>query len=114
MGAGGYLSIETIETLIDGEPCTWRAEGEFAWGKGPPLCRFDSDPLLPGLGPDGCRIVDLPLGCADRLAGCAAAVLGFDDVGMLETYHQRVDEAQHLRIIDKTRALHFVDLAVSP
>lgn len=98
-----------IETLLDGEPFVWRARGEFAWGDGPPLCRVGDDPLLERLGESGCRVVDLPPGGADHLAGAAAALLGCEHAALLDTYHRRIDPAGHLRVVEKMRALHFAD-----
>ena len=103
-----------IETLIDGRPFAWRAEGEFAWGEGPALCRLDRDPLLPGLGALGFRVVDLPAGCADELADRTAALLGCARAELAESYHRQVDEAGHLATIEKTRELRFRDLAIAP
>ena len=103
-----------IETLIDGKPFEWRAEGEFAWGAGPALCRFEHDPLLPGLGDDGYRILDLPAGCAEQMANRAAALLDYAHRDRLESYHLSVDEPRHLQTIDNTRELRFRDLAIPP
>jgi len=103
-----------IQTLIDGRPFVWRAEGEFAWGDGPALCRFDRDRLLPGLGADGYRIIDLPAGCAERMANRAAALLDATHRGRLSSYHLGVDETRHLQTIEKTRELRFRDLDIPP
>jgi hypothetical protein len=103
-----------IETLIDGKPFVWRATGEFAWGAGPPSCRPDRDPLLPGLGIDGCRIVDLPPGCFELMGARAAAIVGCRTIEMLESYHLNVDDTRHIEIIEKTRELRFHDLGITP
>lgn len=102
-----------IETLIDGERFLWRAEGEFAWGAGPPLCRLAGNPLVSRLGEEGCRIIDLPPGTAQRLSEAAAELLGLGRAASLGTYHLRVDEARHLQTIERTRALRFTDFGPS-
>jgi ectoine hydroxylase-related dioxygenase (phytanoyl-CoA dioxygenase family) len=88
--------------------------GDFAWGKGGPLCRIDRDPLLPRLGSDGYIIVDLPAGYAELVANRIAALLGYDRADALESYHRRVDPERHQQIIEKTRELRFADLGINP
>ena len=61
------LVNQQIETLIDGRPFSWAVQGEFSWGSGGPLCQVESDPLLPMLGAQGYRVIDLPPGTADRI-----------------------------------------------
>jgi hypothetical protein len=106
------MDIE-IETIIDGQPFVWYAGGEFAWGKGAPLCRLAKDPLLPRLGRDGYRIVDLPAGCAELTAARVAELFNCG-TNTLETYHQRIDDAGHEKLIEKTRELRFADLRTEP
>src|SRR5438034_8604991 len=103
-----------IETLIDGAVFVWKAAGEFAWGQGPPLCRLEQDILLPGLGSDGYRILDLPPGCAEQIADRAAALLCFARADMLARYHRNVRDTQHMKIIEKMRELRLRDLAIPP
>jgi len=103
-----------IETLIDGKVFVWHAEGEFAWGQGPPLCRLEQDILLCGLGSDGYRILDLPPGCADEIADRAAALLGFAHRDLLPCYHRDVRDTRHVAVIKKTRELRLRDLAIPP
>ena len=87
-----------IKTIIDGQPFLWHASGDFRWGEGGQLCRLADDPLLPRLGEDGYRTVDLPSGCAELLAARVAELLNLD---RLEMYHGRIDDAGHEQAIHK-------------
>lgn len=102
-----------IKTVIDGLPFVWQASGDFAWGEGGPLCRLAEDRLLPGLGEDGYRIVDLPSGCAELVAAHVAELLGCAPEALAD-YHQGTDAAEHERLIRKTRELRFADLRIEP
>jgi hypothetical protein len=102
-----------IETVIDGQPFVWQASGDFAWGAGGPLCRIREDRLLPTLGEEGYRIVDLPTGYAELVAARVAKFLGFTPA-TLPDYHRRTDATEHERLIQKTRELRFADLRIAP
>ena len=65
---------QQIETLIDGRSFSWDVKGEFSWGSGGPLCQVESDPLLPVLGSQGYRVIDLPAGTADRIKRSARSL----------------------------------------
>jgi hypothetical protein len=103
-----------IETSIDGTPFVWRVDGDFASGRGPALCRIDRDRLLPGLGSEGYRIIDLPAGWAEQMGERAAAQLGCEHRELLPSYHLNIDEARHLQRIEKTRELRLRDFTIRP
>jgi hypothetical protein len=103
-----------IETVIDGRAFRWRAEGKFAWGSGPPLCRLERDRVSAALGPEGYRVVELPQGCAERLAETAAVLLGYRHRDQLTSYHTDVDEAGHLATVERTTRLRLKEFAVAP
>jgi hypothetical protein len=109
------LVIQQIETLIDGRPFSWAVKGEFSWGSGGPLCRVESDPLLPVLGSQGYRVIDLPPGTADRIKRSAQSLSQLAGLTDLEKYHEWVaSEADHLKIIQASCDLRFSQLGLDP
>jgi hypothetical protein len=104
---------QQIETLIDGRPFSWAVKGEFSWGSGGTLCRVESDPLLPVLGPDGYRVIDLPAGTAERIKACAQSLPQLKGLSDLEKYHEWVkSDAQHLKITQESCDLRFSQLGL--
>jgi hypothetical protein len=103
----------TVETLMNGEPLAWKVAGIFKWGEGPALCPERDYPLSASLGPDGYRVVEIPQSVAETLREGVAHVLNVR-VDELPGYHDRVSEAEHMRIIDRSRELRFADLGLDP
>ena len=104
-----------IETLIDGQSFSWAVTGDFAWGSGGPLCRVESDPLLPVLGPYGYRVIDLPAGTAERIKQRAQSLPQLTGLTDLEHYHAWVkSDAEHLKIIQVSCDLRFSQLGLDP
>ena len=106
---------QQIETLIDGRSFSWDVKGEFSWGSGGPLCQVESDPLLPVLGSQGYRVIDLPAGTADRIKRSARSLPYLEGLAELENYHAWVkSEADHIEIIKISRDLRFSQLGLDP
>jgi hypothetical protein len=104
---------QQIETLIDGRPFSWLVKGEFSWGSGGPLCQLESDPLLPALGADGYRVIDLPAGTAERIKKNVASLPLLQGLANLENYHEWVEsEADHLKLIQDSRDLRYARLGL--
>ena len=104
---------QQIETLIDGRPFSWAVKGEFSWGSGGPLCQVESDPLLPVLGTDGYRVIDLPAGTADRIKKNVGSLPNLDGLTDLENYHEWVkSETDHIKIVHVSRDLRFAQLGL--
>ena len=78
---------QQIETLIDGRPFSWDVKGEFSWGSGGPLCQVENDPLLPVLGSQGYRVIDMPPGTAERIKRSARSLPYLEGLTELELYH---------------------------
>jgi hypothetical protein len=105
---------QQIETLIDGRSFSWDVKGEFSWGSGGPLCQVESDPLLPVLGSQGYRVIDLPAGTADRIKRSARA-LPYLTACRAREYHAWVtSEADHIEIIKISRDPCFSQLGLDP
>lgn len=104
---------QQIETFIDGQPFSWAVAGEFAWGKGGTLCQVESDPLLPALGPEGYRVIELPAGTAERIRACALSLPQLAGLAQLEAYHEWVSsEADHQKIVQVSCDLRFSQLGL--
>jgi hypothetical protein len=104
---------QQIETLIDGRPFSWAVTGEFSWGSGGPLCQVESDPLLPVLGTEGYRVIDLPAGTAERIKKCAQSLPHLAGLSDLEQYHAWVrSETDHQQIIRVSCDLRFSQLGL--
>lgn len=104
---------QQIDTLIDGRPFSWLVNGEFSWGSGGPLCQVDSDPLLPVLGTDGYRVIDLPAGIADTIKRNVAALPLLEGLSELERYHDWIkSESDHVTLIKASRDLRYANLGL--